>query len=409
VLVLRAVVSTPSVPPVDVILHEPSRQPSADVVVVAGAGGIAPVAVGAAVSVDDGVGDVTVDVALEVPDGVTSGVLVRDPLVPGDEVDRDPESPQIAPTMSPTTAASASETAMRPPTGMAPVESVRSGSTVAPYVVVAIDDVPARRRWQDRHVTPHPSLDGTRLDTEQYLEHLEADLEALLAASTDLAAEVPGCPDWSVADLLSHVVGVYRHKIAALDADASPELESGAWGDLPEGVDPRDALRDAYAELRVRLVARDADAPTWTWWPAEQTVGFWHRRMAQETAVHRWDAESALAGVDGAPEVAEDLAADGIDEVLGWLAWPWDELPQPTAAGQSVLVSAGGHSWTVTLHPTRVDVRGGTAGDASAFLAGEASGMLLHLWGRPGEHGIATMGDQVALALFRERLAMLSS
>ncbi len=43
------------------------------------------------------------------------------------------------------------------------------------------------------------------------------------------------------------------------------------------------------------------------------------------------------------------------------------------------------------------------------FVAGEPSDLLLHLWGRPGEHGIATMGDPVALALLRERLAMATS
>ncbi len=48
-----------------------------------------------------------------------------------------------------------------------------------------------------------------------------------------------------------------------------------------------------YADLRALLVARPDSAPTWSWWPADQSVGFWVRRMAHETAVHRWDAEGA--------------------------------------------------------------------------------------------------------------------
>ncbi len=44
--VLRAVVSTPRVPPVLVMRHDPSRQPATTVVVVAGAGGAEPVGVG---------------------------------------------------------------------------------------------------------------------------------------------------------------------------------------------------------------------------------------------------------------------------------------------------------------------------------------------------------------------------
>ncbi len=254
-----------------------------------------------------------------------------------------------------------------------------------------------------------PSLAGTRLDPAAYAAHLDADVAALLAAATDLSADVPGCPGWTVRDLLSHVLGVFRHKSAAMDAGASPSLESGDWGDLAEGEDPRPLLEAAYADLRTRLDV-DPATPTWTWWPAEQTVGFWQRRMAQETAVHRWDAESAVHGPDGAGAVPDDLALDGIDELVGWLAWPWDDVPQPAAAGQRVLVSTADAGWIVTLHPTRVEVAAaGESPDADALLAGDPSGLLLHLWGRPGEHGIAAVGDADALELAHARFRMLGT
>ncbi|MBI1378089.1 MAG: maleylpyruvate isomerase family mycothiol-dependent enzyme [Frankiales bacterium] len=254
-------------------------------------------------------------------------------------------------------------------------------------------------------MSEQPSIDGTRLDPAVYLEHVDSEAAALLAAADDLEAAVPGCPGWTVRDLLSHVVGVYRHKIVVLDTDAQPPARDDAWGAIPDGADPRDVLREVHAALRERLRAREASAPTYAWWPPEQTVGFWQRRMAQETAVHRWDAESARDGVDGASPVDADLAADGIDELLGWLTWPWDDDPQSAASGQSVVVSTADHTWTVTLHPTRVEVAGGGSDDAVALLAGEPSGLLLHLWGRPGEHGVAVAGDETALALLRERLA----
>ncbi|MFC6236616.1 maleylpyruvate isomerase family mycothiol-dependent enzyme [Longivirga aurantiaca] len=258
-------------------------------------------------------------------------------------------------------------------------------------------------------MTTQPSLDSTRLGTDEYLAHLDADFEAMLEASTDLGAEVPGCPGWDVAALLSHVLGVYRHKLETLRTDANPgDRSEGGWGVVPEGVDVRDEIRTTYVELREILSARDADEPTFAWWPSEQTVGFWHRRMAQETTVHRWDAESATDGPDGAGDVPEDLAADGVDELLGWLRWPWDDVPQPGATGQRVLVAADDHSWTVTLNETSVEVVGG-AGEADALVAGPASGLLLYLWGRPGEHGIATTGDETAIRLLRERLLMATS
>ena len=257
-------------------------------------------------------------------------------------------------------------------------------------------------------MTDLPSIDGTRLADERYLEVLDADVEAMIAAATDLAAVVPGCPGWDVRDLLSHVIGVYRHKIVAVDTDASPPERPDGWGALAADDDPREVLRSEYAALRDRLTARAPATPTWTWWPAEQDLGFWIRRMAQETAVHRWDAESAAAGPGGAAPIPDDLATDGVDELLGWLAWEWDDQPQSEADGQSVLVSTQDHAWTLAFRPTRVLVTGG-GHDAGAFVAGEPSGLLLHVWGRPGDHGVATLGDPTALRLMRERLAMATT
>ena len=254
---------------------------------------------------------------------------------------------------------------------------------------------------------PQPSIDGTRLSVQRYLELLDDDLEALLAAATDLGADVPGCPGWTVRDLLSHVIGVYRHKVAALSADAAPEERGEGWGALLPDDDPREVLREEYAALRTALTARGPEAATWTWWPAEQTVGFWVRRMAQETAVHRWDAETAAHGVAGAGVIDPELADDGIDELLGWLRWGWDDEPQDDASGQRVLVSTGEHSWTVQLDRTVVGVTGG-AGEAEALVAGEPTAMLLDLWGRPGQD-VATGGSTDALRLLRERLAMVAS
>jgi uncharacterized protein (TIGR03083 family) len=249
-----------------------------------------------------------------------------------------------------------------------------------------------------------PSISGTRLTSPAYAEHLDTDVRALLDAAGDLGLDVPGCPGWTVSDLVRHVLGVFRSKIAALEGGVEPTKPDAGWGDLPAEADPRVALLEAYTVLR-DLLRADASTAAWTWWPAEQTVGFWQRRMALEVAVHRWDAESAVHGVDDAAPVPDDLALDGIDEVTGWLRWPWDDDVQPEASGQRVLISAGDCSWVVTLHPTRVEVTAGSPdSDADALVAGEPSGLLLHLWGRPGEHGIAALGDATALRLLNERL-----
>lgn len=253
-----------------------------------------------------------------------------------------------------------------------------------------------------------PSIDGTRLGDDAYLAHLDEDLEALLAASDDLALEVPGCPGWTVRDLLSHVVGVYRHKVVALRTGAQPAEPDEPWGAITDDEDPREVLRSVYAELRTALTARPAGDRVWTWWPPEQSVGFWIRRMAHETAVHRWDAQTAAHGLEGADPVAPELAEDGIDELLGWLTWDFTDWPQEGADGRRVLVATELHTWTVTTDPARCAVTAG-GDDAEALAAGSASGLLLWLWGRPGDHGVATGGDTEALRLVRERLDAAAS
>lgn len=252
-----------------------------------------------------------------------------------------------------------------------------------------------------------PSIDGTRLTAQRYLDLWAADVTALAeAAAENLSAAVPGCPEWTVEDLVSHVIGVYRHKTAALEAGRAPDdPETGGWGTLQPGEDPIAALQSAYAELRQRLVTRAITDPAWTWWPGEQTVGFWVRRMAQETAVHRWDAQSAVHGSDGAAPIPDDLADDGIDEVLGWLRWEWpDDLALPGAGGQRIAVSSSAHSWTVTVDPTCFAVEAGAPEEPlAAAIVADPSSLLLDLWGRPAGR-VAVTGDLEAIGLMRARL-----
>jgi hypothetical protein len=89
VAVLRAVVSTPSVP-VLVMRQDPSRHPSAEVVVVAGAVGAVPVGLGAEVGESVGVSDASVGVGdSAVSDGESLGVTIA----LGEVLDADEEPP----------------------------------------------------------------------------------------------------------------------------------------------------------------------------------------------------------------------------------------------------------------------------------------------------------------------------
>jgi hypothetical protein len=59
-----------------------------------------------------------------------------------------------------------------------------------------------------------------------------------------------------------------------------------------------DDVREFYDEQLHRVIealrTRDPKTAVWTWYEPEQTVGFWVRRMMQETVVHRADVESAI-------------------------------------------------------------------------------------------------------------------
>jgi hypothetical protein len=118
--------------------------------------------------------------------------------------------------------------------------------------------------------------------------------------------------------------------------------------------------------------------------------------MAQETLIHRIDAELA-AGLDSRP-IPDDLAVDGIDEILriflAWASREWlEDFTEPLSQGDgSVLIRAGEQSWLVAWDSTGVSAEPGK-GAADAEVAGEADAVLRWLWRRSGDDVIAVAGD----------------
>lgn len=238
------------------------------------------------------------------------------------------------------------------------------------------------------------------LGARRYREVLEQDFARLRSvAPRALDRPVPECEGWTGADVLRHTALVYLHKVET--------MRRGDWPDPwpPEGLEeaePLGLIDDAHGQLVSELDARDPAEHARTWWPQDQTVGFWVRRMAHETSVHRHDVESAAG--EGTP-VAADLAVDGIDEVLMiMLAGDWSDAPVESATGARVVVSSGGHDWEVTLGPERVDVSRTASGGAVATVSGESSEVLLWLWGRGPRPDVS--GAEAAVTELRERLAL---
>src|SRR3954454_12470141 len=172
-----------------------------------------------------------------------------------------------------------------------------------------------------------------------HLDALRRDGDALLHASgLHLKASVPTCPGWSVLDLLAHLLRVYRY--AARQARSEERLPGDDTELAPEAVPA--ATADAHAELLLVLSELDPQTPAWNSDPdAPDVAGYWRRRMAIETALHRWDVENAVRTGNGAPAPIEPaLACDGIDEALTQL------LPRRRRASRET-VAGGAH-----LHAT---------------------------------------------------------
>lgn len=237
-----------------------------------------------------------------------------------------------------------------------------------------------------------------------YLTRLQADSARLAEVGRlGLPAAVPSCPGWTVDTVLSHVATVYLHKIEILKLAALPD----PW---PPELGDRDVL-ELYDETRAAIVVALSEAgtelPTWTFSPSDKTSGFWYRRMALETAVHRVDAELAH---DVVTAVDRELALDGIDEILTlMLGGPWwEEGDTKHPVDATIRITSAGRSWTIKLDSTSATVTPGADGDVDAEVFGDPDDLYLWLWGRRDLNMEQSAGDDAAVQEFRERVAEAS-
>jgi len=214
----------------------------------------------------------------------------------------------------------------------------------------------------------------------------------------DPSAPVPSCPEWTVDDLVVHLGRVYGFVHRVLDAAGDkPER----YHERPAGADVLPWFDDVFATLVTRLDATEPEARAWNWSRQPKLAGFWPRRMAHETAVHRWDADM-VAGM--AEPVEPDLAADGVSEVLDtWL--PAGRGTATDAATGLVRLSATDldRTWLVRTRAEGVTLLDEStvfeaAAEAQTGLGGTASDLLLALWGRLNVTALALEGDPARFA-----------
>jgi uncharacterized protein (TIGR03083 family) len=219
------------------------------------------------------------------------------------------------------------------------------------------------------------------MSPDEYLVHVRSAGAALAqAASKDLTAPVPGCPGWTTARLTAHVGEVHQWAGEMIRTRTLESIDFRSLPSPPEG----DALIPWFTAgvERIATTLEDAglDAPVWNWGEAPKTSAFWYRRMAEETTVHRWDAQDAVG--DAAP-IDAPLAVEGIDELLLVLGRRI-RATEPMARERTTIhlhATDTQGEWLITVAGTHVETTHGHAkGDVA--LRGPASNLLLFLWKR---------------------------
>ncbi|MDX3066288.1 MULTISPECIES: maleylpyruvate isomerase family mycothiol-dependent enzyme [Streptomyces] len=254
----------------------------------------------------------------------------------------------------------------------------------------------------------------TLLTHDRYCDEILFQTDRLRAAvdGADLTARVPGCPDWSLRELVVHVGGAHRWAGEIVRTRSAVELPDEWVPDAegPSGGDPA-ALGAWLAEGAAATVAalREAGPDTAVWtWAGERRTAFWARRMAHETAVHRADAALTTGA---AYEVAPDLAADTVTEWLQIVSFAQQsgdpEAAELRGAGKSLHLHATdvpGAEWLIEFDEDGFTWRHAHE-RATVALRGPLTELMLAFNRRqkPDEGGLEVLGDSGLLDFWLER------
>ena len=219
---------------------------------------------------------------------------------------------------------------------------------------------------------------------------------AVSALPHSAQAVVPGCPDLTLERTLQHVGNVHRVTRLWVRDGRRPEQ----WQRSPSDGDLVGFVRTGLQELLAELSQHDPAEPSDTWWPADRTHGFWRRRMAHETTVHRVDVQAAAGGpVD---PIDPEVALDGIDELLFlWFGYRLGELRMSSPQQGTVALSAAERHWMAIFEPDRSIARRvdeAEARSADATVSGDPATVYLWSWGRLPDQSVQVSGDLEAVA-----------
>ena len=259
-----------------------------------------------------------------------------------------------------------------------------------------------------------PQADSDALKA-YYLDYFRRNRDAILeAAALGFEPPIKGCPGWDVAVLTGHMGRVYtfwlkwvRERPRGYSREAWTEIVVEREARLPgytaweKAGFPRELRPDGIAsfarkagdELYAALEGLEPEETVWTFIPSRQTGAFVFRRLAMETAIHRWDAEEAHGMASPIDEV---LARDGIDEMLMMFREdPAYEKGKHRRHGQTVLLRAdpGTDLWLVSFKDGSITTYR-EEGQADVTVTATASDLHLFIMGRRLPEEMEIEGDR---------------
>ncbi len=238
------------------------------------------------------------------------------------------------------------------------------------------------------------------MNHETYVASIRADGAALAAAARKAGVEaaVPSCPDWSVADLLGHLGRLHRWVARGIVDRATNRDEHWSQSEPPPAGERVDWFAAGVPMLADALAEAGPGVELWSWTP-DKTSGFWARRQAHETVVHRYDAQLAAGTTE---PVEPPTAVDGIDELFDLIPyWQWAGRVRGTGETIHFHCTDTDGEWLVRLGADDpVITREHAKGDVAA--RGTASDLMLFLYGRVGVDALDVFGDAALLTRWRE-------
>jgi uncharacterized protein (TIGR03083 family) len=216
----------------------------------------------------------------------------------------------------------------------------------------------------------------------------------LAAARTGWGRPVRQCPGWDAAGLVRHMGGILVWMAAVV---TSGERVSRRTLD-PAPEDASDLPRWYLASLDRALDVLGSAGPgsgTWTFSSTgDRRVAWWNRRLAVEVAIHRWDAQDAVAAGGGpSPDPLDgDVAAAGIEEFMieflpGLLA---QETTGELSGTLHLHATDGPAEWWIDLEAAGPAVSGHVKADTA--IRGTRSDLLLWLTNRRSADSLEVLG-----------------